>query len=198
MNQAGARHLVAARAGQSRSSSRSVASGRRTDTAAARLQSSRVKERVVTRNVKVNSSSLAYVQNISIGPHELLADEPPEAGGADAGPNPYEFVMAALGACTSMTVRMYAERRNWPLEKVQVDLTFSRLHAADCDDCSRKKGIVNRIEKRITFTGDLSEIQRERLLHMANNCPVHRILARTIEIYSTLSTETMSAPSVEV
>ena len=152
----------------------------------------------MTRNVKVNSSSLAYVQNISIGPHELLADEPPEAGGADAGPNPYELVMAALGACTSMTVRMYAERRNWPLEKVQVDLTFSRLHAADCDDCSRKKGIVNRIEKRITFTGDLSEIQRERLLHMANNCPVHRILARTIEISSTLSTETMSAPSVEV
>ena len=126
----------------------------------------------MTRNITVNSGSPAYVQNISIGPHALLADEPPEAGGADTGPNPYEFVMAALGACTSMTVRMYAERRNWPLEKVEVDLKFSRLHAADCDDCSRKKGIVNRIEKRITFIGDLSEIQRQRLLHMANNCPV--------------------------
>jgi len=115
----------------------------------------------------------------------LLADEPPAAGGADAGPNPYELVMAGLGACTSMTVRMYAERRNWPLEKVQVQLKFSRIHAADCDDCSRKKGIVNRIEKRITLIGDLSEIQRERLLHVANNCPVHRVLARTIEISST-------------
>ncbi len=152
----------------------------------------------MTRNITVNSSSPAYVQNISIGPHALLADEPPEAGGADTGPNPYEFVMAALGACTSMTVRMYAERRNWPLEKVEVGLKFSRLHAADCDDCSRKKGIVNRIETRITFIGDLSEIQRQRLLHMANNCPVRRILARTIEISSTLSTETMSAPSAEV
>jgi len=152
----------------------------------------------MTRNITVNSGFPAYIQNISIGPHQLLADEPPEAGGADTGPNPYELVMAALGACTSMTVRMYAERRNWRLERVQVDLTFSRLHAADCDDCSRKKGIVNRIEKRITFIGDLSEIQRQRLLHMANNCPVHRVLARTIEISSTLNTESMSAASAEV
>ena len=151
----------------------------------------------MSRNVIVNSSFPAYVQNMSIGPHQLLADEPPEAGGADAGPNPYELVMAALGACTSMTVRMYAERRNWPLEKVQVDLTFSRIHAADCQDCNRKKGIVNRITKRITFTGDLSEIQRQRLLHMANNCPVQRVLARTIEISSTLTIESMSAESAD-
>jgi uncharacterized OsmC-like protein len=139
----------------------------------------------VTRNIVVNSGFPAYVQNISIGSHQLLADEPPGSGGADAGPNPYELVMAGLGACTSMTVRMYAERRNWPLEKVQVQLKFSRIHAADCDDCSRKKGIVNRIEKRVTLIRDLSEIQRERLLHVANNCPVHRVLARTIEISST-------------
>jgi putative redox protein len=152
----------------------------------------------MTRKVIVNSGLPAYVQNISIGPHQLSADESPETGGADAGPNPYELVMAALGACTSMTVRMYAERRNWPLEKVQVDLTFSRLHAADCDDCSRKKGIVNRIEKKITLIGDLSEIQRERLLHMASNCPVHRVLAQTIDISSTLNTENMSAASAEV
>jgi putative redox protein len=139
----------------------------------------------VTRNIVVNSGFPAYVQNISIGSHQLLTDEPPGSGGADAGPNPYELVMAGLGACTSMTVRMYAERRNWPLEKVQVQLKFSRIHAADCDDCSRKKGIVNRIEKRVTLIRDLSEIQRERLLHVANNCPVHRVLARTIEISST-------------
>ena len=142
----------------------------------------------MTRNILVNSGLSAYVQDISIGPHQLLADEPAEAGGADAGPNPYELVMAGLGACTSMTVRMYAERRNWPLEKVQVELTFSRIHAVDCDDCSRKKGIVNRIEKRITFIGDLSEVQRQRLLHVANSCPVHRVLSRTIEITSKLNT----------
>jgi len=99
----------------------------------------------VTRNIVVNSGVPAYVQNISMGPHQLLADEPPEAGGADAGPNPYELVMAGLGACTSMTVRIYAERRNWSLEKVQVQLRFSRIHAVDCDDCSRKKGMVNRV-----------------------------------------------------
>lgn len=152
----------------------------------------------MTRNIIVNSSFSPYVQDIAIGPHQLLADEPREAGGADAGPNPYELVLAALGACTSMTVRMYAERRNWRLEKVQVHLTFSRLHAADCDDCSRKKGMVNRIEKRITFIGDLSEIQRQRLLHMANNCPVHRLLARTVEIASTLNTGSMSSKAAEV
>ena len=142
----------------------------------------------MTRNVLVNSGSSAYVQNVSIGPHQLLADEPTDVGGTDAGPNPYELVMAALGACTSMTVRRYAEQRRWPLEKVRVQVTFSRIHAVDCDDCSRKKGIVNRIGKRITFIGDLSEIQRQRLLHVANNCPVHRVLAQTIEISSTLST----------
>ena len=142
----------------------------------------------MTRNIVVNSGLPAYLQDISIGPHQLLADEPTEAGGTDAGPNPYELVMAGLGACTSMTVRMYAERRNWSLENVRVELTFSRIHAVDCDDCSRKKGIVNRIEKKITFIGDLSEVQRQRLLHVANNCPVHRVLAQAIEITSTLNT----------
>jgi len=145
----------------------------------------------VTRNIVVNSGLSAYVQDISIGPHELFADEPTEAGGTDAGPNPYELVMAGLGACTSMTVRMYAERRNWPLENVQVELRFSRIHAVDCNDCSRRKGIVNRIEKQITFIGDLSEVQRQRLLQVANSCPVHRVLSRAIEITSTLNTGSM-------
>ena len=97
----------------------------------------------------MNSGSSAYVQNISIGSHHLLADEPTEAGGTNAGPNPYELVMAALGACTSMTVRMHAERRQWPLEKIHVHLKFSRIHAVGCDDCNHEKGMVNRIEKEI-------------------------------------------------
>src|ERR1700758_3360630 len=148
----------------------------------------------MTRNIVVNSGFPAYVQNISIGSHQLLADEPTDAGGTDAGPNPYELVMAALGACTSMTVQMYAERRQWPLEKVQVHLTFSRIHAVNCDDCNRRKGIVNRIEKEITLMGELSEIQRQRLLHVANNCPVHRVLDSAIEISSTLNARSTLVP----
>lgn len=148
----------------------------------------------MTRNVSVNTGSSAYLQEVSIGPHQLFADEPTDAGGTDAGPNPYELMMAALGACTSMTVQMYAERRQWPLEKVRVHLTFSRIHAVDCDDCKRKKGMVNRIEKEITLIGDLSEIQRQRLLHVANNCPVHRVLDSTIEISSTLNTGSTLVP----
>lgn len=148
----------------------------------------------MTRDVLVNSGIAAYVQNISIGSHRLLADEPTDAGGTNAGPNPYELVMAALGACTSMTVRMYAERRQWPLEKVHVQLTFSRIHAIDCDDGNHEKGMVSRIEREIAFVGDLSEIQRERLMHVANNCPVHRALAPTIEISSTLKPRDVGMP----
>ena len=152
----------------------------------------------MTRDIRVNSGASAYIQNITIGSHHLFADEPAEAGGADAGPNPYELVMAALGACTSMTARIYAERKNWPLEKVLVELTFSRIHAADCDDCGRNEGIVDRIEEKITFIGDLSETQRQRLLQVAKNCPVHRLLAGTVEIVTVLNAGSISAESPQI
>jgi putative redox protein len=147
------------------------------------------------RSVVVSAGSSSYVQNIFIGPHLLLADEPSDSGGNDAGPNPYELLLAALGACTSMTVRMYAERRLWPLQGVQVRLTFSRIHAADCAECDTKKGMVNRIDIEISFQGDLSENQRERLMEIANNCPVHRTLASETQIHTRLTETIASLPA---
>lgn len=113
-----------------------------------------------------------YQQSVTVGDHQLIADEPASMGGSDAGPAPFDFVMAGLGACTSMTLRMYAERKGLPLEKVEVAL---RLHKRDGEsrDC---------IERKITLTGALTVEQRQRLLEIANKCPVHRALAPSFEL----------------
>ena len=102
-------------------------------------------------------------------------------------PNPYELLLAALGACTSMTVRMYAERKQWPLQGVEVRLTHSRIHAEDCAECDTKQGMLDRIEAEITFIGDLSDDQRHRLLEIANICPVHRTLVSEVQIRTRLA-----------
>ena len=112
----------------------------------------------------------------------LLADEPFNAGGSDAGPTPYELLLAALGACTSMTVRMYADRKQWPLQDVHVELSYAGVHAKDCADCDSGSQMVTEIEMDITFDGDLSEDQRTRLLEIASKCPVHRTLTSPIQI----------------
>ena len=130
----------------------------------------------MTRTVRVSSGPLRYAEQISVGPHALHADELSDDGGKDVGPNPYELLLAALGACASITVRMYAERKRWPLDGVQVSLSFSRVHAEDCDMCDSEVGLVDRIEAGIAFAGDLSEDQQLRLLEIANKCPVHRTL----------------------
>ncbi len=134
------------------------------------------------RGVRVNSGNSRYDQIISVGPHVLQADEPNEFGGNDAGPNPYELLLAALGACTSMTVRMYAERKQWPLQGVQVSLSYARVHAEDCAECETKVGMVDRIEVGISFAGDLSEEQQRKLLEIADKCPVHRTLVSRAQI----------------
>jgi len=128
------------------------------------------------RSVIVQSGALKYAQNITIGPHVLQADEPSDSGGNDLGPNPYELLLAALGACTGMTVRMYAERKQWPLQGVEVELSHARAHAEDCAECDTKVGMVDRIDLVISFTGNLSEDQKTRLLEIAGKCPVHRTL----------------------
>ncbi len=138
------------------------------------------------RNVLIRSGSSRYVQSISVGPHLLQADEPSEYGGNDVGPNPYELLLAALGACTSMTVRMYAERKQWPLEGVQVSLSYARVHAEDCAECETKVGTVDRIELTVSFTGDLSQEQQRKLMEIANKCPVHRTLVSRVEIATRL------------
>jgi putative redox protein len=115
--------------------------------------------------------------------HSLVTDEPVEAGGEGAGPDPYTLLLAALGSCISMTVRLYARRKNWPLERVIVRLRQNRIHASDCQECSHTtEGYVHRIERAVTFEGNLSEEQRTRLQEIAHKCPVHKTLTSEIVI----------------
>jgi putative redox protein len=138
-------------------------------------------------SVIVTGGATGFVQEIQAGRHRLAADEPAEAGGTDAGPSPYDLLLAALGACTSMTLSMYARRKQWPLERVAVRLTHSRIHAEDCAECETREGMLDRIEREITLGGPLSAEQRARLLEIANRCPVHRTLVSEIDIRTRLT-----------
>jgi putative redox protein len=126
-----------------------------------------------------------FQQEITVGARRFLADEPRDVGGLDSGPGPYDLVLAALGACTAMTLRLYAERKTLPLEQVTVHLTHAKIHAADCDACETKEGMLDRIERAITLAGRLDHEQRARLLEIADKCPVHRTLTSEIEIRTT-------------
>jgi uncharacterized OsmC-like protein len=139
-------------------------------------------EKSEVRSVIVRGSAAGFAQEIHAGPHRLHADEPASAGGTDTGPSPYDLLLAALGACTSMTVAMYARRKAWPLEEVTVHLRHSKIYAADCGECETKEGMLDRIERDIHFTGPLTEEQRSKLLEIANKCPVHRTLTSEIKI----------------
>jgi putative redox protein len=110
------------------------------------------------------------------GGHELVADEPTSLDGTDTGPTPYDYLLAALGSCTTMTLRMYADRKGWPLESVTVRLPQDRIHAADCEECETEEGRIDRIEREIELEGPLDEKQRRRLLEIADMCPVHRTM----------------------
>jgi putative redox protein len=123
-----------------------------------------------------------FQQEILSGPHRFLADEPVEVGGQDSGPGPYDLLLAGLGACTSMTLRLYADGKKLPLERVSVRLTHNKIHAEDCLNCETKEGMVDRIDRSITFEGALDAEQRKRLLEIADKCPVHRTLKSEIEI----------------
>jgi putative redox protein len=123
-----------------------------------------------------------FQQTVSIGPHRLLADEPIAAGGADTGPGPYDFVLAGLGACTSMTMRLYADRKSLPLERVTVTLKHSRIHAEDCAECETKAGMLDQIDRTIAMEGTLDAEQRGKLMEIADKCPVHRTLTSEIHI----------------
>src|SRR5438105_3646358 len=125
-------------------------------------------------------------QEIAIGPHHLVADEPKTAGSNDDGPNPYELLLAALGACTSMTLRLYADRKLWPLQAVHVELTHAKSYATDCAECDTRPAMLDRIRRHITLVGELSDEQRQRLLEIADLCPVHRTLTSKIEIETDL------------
>ncbi|HIC81350.1 MAG TPA: OsmC family peroxiredoxin, partial [Kiloniellaceae bacterium] len=128
-----------------------------------------------------------FTQAIAAGPHHLRADEPESYGGLDSGPSPYDLVLAGLGACTSMTIRMYAEHKKLPLEKVRVTLTHGKIHAVDCEECETKEGKIDRIERAIEITGNLDDSQRQRMLAIADRCPVHRTLESEVQVVTTES-----------
>lgn len=141
----------------------------------------------VTRVSEADPDS--FTQDISAGGHHLVADEPAHYGGAYLGATPYQLVSAGLGACTSMTIRMYARRKKLKLEHVLVDVIHDKVHAEDCESCSPDSGTggkIDRFERQITLTGDLTEQERQRLLEIADRCPVHRTLEGEIDIKTTL------------
>jgi putative redox protein len=136
--------------------------------------------------VVVRGAADGFAQEIAAGPHQFRSDEPTSIGGTDAGPTPYDLLLAALGSCTSMTVAMYARRKQWPLEHVTVHLRHSRVHAEDCAACETQDAKLTVIERDIQLDGPLGEDQRARLLAIANRCPVHLTLTSKIDIRTTL------------
>jgi uncharacterized OsmC-like protein len=137
-------------------------------------------------SVLVRGSAAGFAQEIQAGKHRLHADEPAAAGGADTGASPYDLLLAALGACTSMTLGAYARRKAWPLEEITVRLRHSKVHAADCSDCETRDGMLDRIERDIHLAGPLTEEQRAKLIEIAGKCPIHRTLTSKIEIKTRL------------
>jgi putative redox protein len=125
--------------------------------------------------------------------HAFTTDEPRAAGGDDAGPDPYTLLLGALGSCISMTVHLYARRKQWPVETVTVRLRQNRIHAKDCQDCKDQEGFIHRIERLITVTGELSEEQHARLQEIAHKCPVHKTLTSTIVITEMKTDETLES-----
>jgi putative redox protein len=123
-----------------------------------------------------------FQQEITSGPHRFLADEPVKVGGLDSGPGPYDLILASLGACTSMTLRLYAEHKKLPLDRVTVRLTHNKICAEDCLNCEIKEGMIDRIDRNITIEGPLDAEQRKRLMEIADKCPVHRTLGSEIEV----------------
>lgn len=123
-----------------------------------------------------------FAVDVYAGRHHVRGDEPVEVGGTDTGPTPYDFLLAGLGSCTAMTVRMYANRKGWPLRGVTVRLAHDRVHAEDCANCENQPRYITRIRRQLEFEGDLSDEQRQRLREIADRCPVHRTLTSEIRI----------------
>jgi putative redox protein len=136
--------------------------------------------------VIVRGAATGFAQEIIAGSHQFVSDEPRSAGGTESGPTPYDLLLAGLGSCTSMTIAMYARRKQWALERVTVRLRHSRVHAEDCADCETRETQLTLIERDIELDGVLDEEQRVRLLAIANRCPVHLTLTSQIDIRSRL------------
>ena len=134
------------------------------------------------RSVTVVGARMGFRTEVGVGGHHLVVDEPVSVGGTDAGPSPYEMLLAALGACTSMTLRLYADKRRWPLERVRVTLQHRKIHAQDCADCDRKPAKMDVVDRVVFLEGALSDEQRTKLLEIAERCPVHQTMQSKIEV----------------
>jgi putative redox protein len=133
-------------------------------------------------DVVVRGGPRSFKQEVVAGKHTLVADEPVSAGGSDAGPDPYDYLLTALGVCTSMTIGLYARRKQIPLENIRVSLWHSRIYARDCEECETRDGMLDRIEVEIDLTGGLTAEQHAKLMEIAGKCPVHRTLTSEINI----------------
>jgi uncharacterized OsmC-like protein len=133
-------------------------------------------------HVVVDSAQPDFLERLQAGAHTLLADEPVGLGGQDAGPSPYELLLGALGACKAFTVRMYAERKGWSLQSVQVSLSHAKVHAEDCANCTSATSLVDRIDVELRLEGQLSEAQRRTLLEIAEKCPIQRTLTAGVRV----------------
>src|SRR5438034_6063397 len=133
-------------------------------------------------DIVVRGSADSFKQEITARKHRLIADEPVSAGGDDAGPDPYDYLLASLAVCTSMTVGFYARRHQFPLENITVSLWHSRIYAKDCEECETKEGMLDRIDAEIALTGSLTADQHAKLMEIAAKCPIHRTLTSEINI----------------
>jgi putative redox protein len=133
-------------------------------------------------HVVVRGTARAFLQQAEAGKHRFAVDEPVSLGGTESAPDPYDYLLAGLGACTSMTIGFYARRHKLPLEEIVVSLSHSRIHAQDCEHCETKTGMLDRIEVKVELTGPLTAEQRAKLMEVARKCPVHRTLKSDIEI----------------
>jgi uncharacterized OsmC-like protein len=134
------------------------------------------------RSVVVVGPTAGFRTEVDVGGHHLVVDEPVPVGGTDVGPSPYEMLLAALGACTAMTLRLYADRRKWPLERARVTLQHHKVHAQDCVDCDTKPARMDVVERVLILEGPLTAEQRARLLEIAERCPVHQTLQSKIQV----------------
>ncbi len=127
-----------------------------------------------------------YKTVMTAGQHELVSDEPLKSGGKDLGPDPYDYLLMALGSCTAITMRMYANRKEWPVEDIYIEMRHNKVHAEDCEDCDDPKARIDKIEKEIIVKGDLDRDQIDRLLEISKKCPVHKTMIKSVIVDSTI------------
>jgi uncharacterized OsmC-like protein len=146
------------------------------------ISTSTAKPNPAPPDVVVRGNARGFRQGVVAGKHHLVGDEPVNYGGHDEGPSPYDYLLTALGVCTSMTIGLYARKSQFPLEDILVSLRHSRIHAKDCEECETKEGMLDRIEVQVEMTGALTPEQHAHLMAVAAKCPVHRTLKSEIDI----------------